>query len=221
MHAFRRPFFFSKSDYRANAINSVADAWTLLLKRFDSTAGLPDFSWYNIPKVYQITNKLPNGPKIHQMAVIYEFQLYQHFPFQGPPIFTQIGIFCLKICHLEPCSPVRQLHLDTYLWYTFFKKEVAQGGERTRVLSISFIFSLSPLYICDIPTYVGHWRCLTTNRYFISNSIFLIAGICNYSCCRGWVRISLKATEKRLEYWAQPLEKWTCSRAEYVLCNRI
>jgi hypothetical protein len=28
----------------------------------------------------------------------------------------------------------------------FLKKEVAQGGERTRVLSISFIFSFSPLY---------------------------------------------------------------------------
>jgi hypothetical protein len=29
--------------------------------------------------------------------------------------------------------------------YTFFK-EVARGGERTRILSISFIFSFSPLY---------------------------------------------------------------------------
>jgi hypothetical protein len=28
----------------------------------------------------------------------------------------------------------------------FFKKKVARGGERTRVLSISFIFSFSPLY---------------------------------------------------------------------------
>jgi hypothetical protein len=29
---------------------------------------------------------------------------------------------------------------------TYFKKEVARGGERTRVLLISFIFSFSPLY---------------------------------------------------------------------------
>jgi UDP-N-acetylglucosamine pyrophosphorylase len=29
----------------------------------------------------------------------------------------------------------------------FFLKEIARGGERTRVLSISFIFSFSPLYI--------------------------------------------------------------------------
>jgi hypothetical protein len=28
----------------------------------------------------------------------------------------------------------------------FLKKEVARGGEQTRVLSISFIFSFSPLY---------------------------------------------------------------------------
>jgi protoporphyrinogen oxidase len=45
----------------------------------DSTSGLPDFSWYNIPKwekIYQITIKYtkwtqytPNGSKIDQMAV--------------------------------------------------------------------------------------------------------------------------------------------------------
>jgi hypothetical protein len=31
-------------------------------------------------------------------------------------------------------------------FFFFFFKEVARGGERTRVLSISFIFSFSPLY---------------------------------------------------------------------------
>jgi hypothetical protein len=31
-------------------------------------------------------------------------------------------------------------------FFVFFFKEVARGGERTRVLSISFIFSFSPLY---------------------------------------------------------------------------
>jgi hypothetical protein len=30
--------------------------------------------------------------------------------------------------------------------FFFLKKEVARGGERTRILSISFIFSFSPLY---------------------------------------------------------------------------
>jgi hypothetical protein len=30
--------------------------------------------------------------------------------------------------------------------WKFFKKEVDRGGERTRVFSISFIFSFSPFY---------------------------------------------------------------------------
>jgi hypothetical protein len=37
-------------------------------------AGLPDFSWHNIPKLwkmYQIATKLPNYHKINEMAVIY------------------------------------------------------------------------------------------------------------------------------------------------------
>jgi hypothetical protein len=53
----------------------------------------------NIPKtgnIYPMTtnytkrpSNIPNGHKI-----------YQHFPFQGPPKFTQTGIFGLKINHL-------------------------------------------------------------------------------------------------------------------------
>jgi hypothetical protein len=37
-------------------------------------AGLPDYSWHNIPKrgeMYQIAAKLPIGHKIFQMAIIY------------------------------------------------------------------------------------------------------------------------------------------------------
>jgi hypothetical protein len=38
-----------------------------------SYPGLPDFSWYNIPKrekyIYQITKKLPIVQKVYQMAV--------------------------------------------------------------------------------------------------------------------------------------------------------
>jgi hypothetical protein len=40
----------------------------------EEKAGLPDFSSYNIPKrgkIYQLATKLPNGPKIYQMVVIY------------------------------------------------------------------------------------------------------------------------------------------------------
>jgi hypothetical protein len=35
---------------------------------------LPDFSLFNIPKrreIYQVASKLPNGPKIYQMAQKY------------------------------------------------------------------------------------------------------------------------------------------------------
>jgi hypothetical protein len=73
------------------------------------TSGLPDFSWYNIPKpekicryiykMYQMATKytkcqqnIPNGNKIYQMAVnilnghkMYQIaKIYQHFPFQDP-----------------------------------------------------------------------------------------------------------------------------------------
>jgi hypothetical protein len=66
---------------------------------------LPDFSLHNIPKwgkIYQIATTLPNGHKIYQMAVVYSKwpQKYQPFPFQGLPMFTQIGIFGLKTFHL-------------------------------------------------------------------------------------------------------------------------
>jgi hypothetical protein len=40
---------------------------------------------------------------------------------------------------------LRPLVYLTAIWYIFFK-EVARGGERSRVLSISFIFSFSPPY---------------------------------------------------------------------------
>jgi hypothetical protein len=40
---------------------------------------------------------IPNGRKIFQMVIKY---LHQHFPFQGPPKFTQIWIFGSKTNHL-------------------------------------------------------------------------------------------------------------------------
>jgi hypothetical protein len=45
----------------------------------------------NIPN----DQKIPNGRKI-----------YQHYPLQDPPKFTQIGIFALKICHLATLAGV-------------------------------------------------------------------------------------------------------------------
>jgi hypothetical protein len=43
-----------------------------------------------------MATKFPNGYKIFQMAVNYT----KHFPFQGPPEYTQLGIFGMKINHL-------------------------------------------------------------------------------------------------------------------------
>jgi hypothetical protein len=55
-----------------------------VMNRTDVESGLPDFStqFTKAEKMYHIANKLPNGHKI-----------YQPFPIQGPPKFTQIGIF--------------------------------------------------------------------------------------------------------------------------------
>jgi hypothetical protein len=84
-----------------------------LLPRDYILPGLPDFSWSKhtkMGKLYQMatnytkrpqiipkfSDNIPNGLKIFQMAIKYTKQ----FAFQGPPKFTQIGIFGLKINHL-------------------------------------------------------------------------------------------------------------------------
>jgi hypothetical protein len=69
----------------------------------EAAAGLPDFSWYNIPnrekyilndsKIYQMTVNGPNGHRIDQ-----------HLPLQDRAKFTQIGIFGLKL-HLPSGNP--------------------------------------------------------------------------------------------------------------------
>jgi hypothetical protein len=63
--------------------------------------GLPDFSLFDIPKhgeIYQIVIKIPNGNKIHRIAVIYSkwAENIPTFLFQGLPKLTQIWIFGLK-----------------------------------------------------------------------------------------------------------------------------
>jgi hypothetical protein len=73
----------------------------------EAGTGLPDFSWYNIPKrgkIYQMTIKytklsqnIPNCCKIH---IPDGHKMYQHHPLPEPPKCTQIGIFGLKINHL-------------------------------------------------------------------------------------------------------------------------
>jgi hypothetical protein len=70
-------------------------------------AGLPGFSWYNIPKrgkrkCTKWPQCRPNGSKIDTMAIQY---MYQHHPLQELSKFTQNGIFGFKICHLATLVP--------------------------------------------------------------------------------------------------------------------
>jgi hypothetical protein len=54
--------------------------------------------------MYKITTKLPSDHKIYQIHntkyIPNGHEIYQHFPFKGPPKFTQSGIFGLKTYHL-------------------------------------------------------------------------------------------------------------------------
>jgi hypothetical protein len=73
------------------------------------SAGLSDFLGPNKPKTGK---NIQNDHKLYQkavnctkMAVKNKFQMLikyiqQHFPFQGPPNFTNVGIFGLKKKHL-------------------------------------------------------------------------------------------------------------------------
>jgi hypothetical protein len=55
-------------------------------------------------KMYQMAENYNNWTHIvsngHKIGTLYGHKTNQHFPIQGPPKFTQIGIFGLKINHL-------------------------------------------------------------------------------------------------------------------------
>jgi hypothetical protein len=92
--------FESFSDQRVGTKSIEANTKTL-------TAGLPDFSWHNIPargKIYQINKKytkwalnISNGFKIY---IPNDHKIHQHLPLQDPPKCTRITIFGQKINHL-------------------------------------------------------------------------------------------------------------------------
>jgi hypothetical protein len=71
-----------------------------------SLTGLPDCSQ---SKHIKNGKNIPNYRKLNQMAIHCSkfpknipngHKIYQHVPFQGPPKFTQIGIFGMKTNHL-------------------------------------------------------------------------------------------------------------------------
>jgi hypothetical protein len=60
---------------------------------------------------------VPNGRKIYRMATkMYQMAvkstkwplIYPHFPFLGPPRYTQIGTFGMKIYHLATLIAIEQ-----------------------------------------------------------------------------------------------------------------
>jgi hypothetical protein len=77
--------------------------------RLSFWAGLPDFSWNNIPeceKIYQLTIKLLNGHKLYKMAVnilqmditytnIFDFKALQNLP--------KLGFLVWKYTIWQPC----------------------------------------------------------------------------------------------------------------------
>jgi hypothetical protein len=77
--------------------------------------GLPDlYAIPNIPKrgkIYQRTSNYTKWPYIasngQKLLIQNGRKKYQHFPFQGPPKYTQIRIFGLKINHLATLRVTR------------------------------------------------------------------------------------------------------------------
>jgi hypothetical protein len=61
-------------------------------------SGLPDFFWYDIPKLHNCTKIATKYTKWPQNRP-YGHKLYQHLSLQDTPKFTPIGIFGLKTYH--------------------------------------------------------------------------------------------------------------------------
>jgi hypothetical protein len=62
---------------------------------FAITAGLPDFSWYNIPKQEKIPNDRKNGHKIYLIAMKIPkgHDISRNFPFQGLKSIPKLGFW--------------------------------------------------------------------------------------------------------------------------------
>jgi hypothetical protein len=126
-------------------------------------AGLPDFSWCNIPKrgkIYQMTIKysvwpqnIQNDRKINKMAV------KQPFPLQGPPKYSQIGIFGMKI-GIPSGNPAAGNKTKPLICRAaqqqFIKKtkpsdfSFPRGRHKVRaLLSNTHEYEISGLFVCD------------------------------------------------------------------------
>jgi hypothetical protein len=104
LHFCKKYPFFAKEEQNYTVVIYFHKPIKTLLSK--SQTGLPDFSWYKIPKrekIWQIATNYTKcplnitkdrkiGPSVHK--------IYQHLPLQDPPKFTQIWIFGLKTNHL-------------------------------------------------------------------------------------------------------------------------
>jgi hypothetical protein len=66
-----------------------------LVQTYQHCKNIPNDHKQTIPNYLRVS--VSNGRKISQMVIKHT---YQHFPFHGPPKYTQIGIFGMKINHL-------------------------------------------------------------------------------------------------------------------------
>jgi hypothetical protein len=86
-----------------------------------SQAGLPDFSWHNIPKqgkIYQVTTTLQNGQRIFQMAVKYSKWPYNipTFPILRPSkICPNLDFWFENIPFGNPGLKLRTVELSAWL----------------------------------------------------------------------------------------------------------
>jgi hypothetical protein len=115
----------------------ICDKWQLILHytktfakcrtaKYASEAGLPDFSWYMIPKLekmYQMNTKciqwarhIPNVHKIFQMARKY-FTIFQSQALQNLP---KLGFLVWKQTIWQPCSEGFLERLNQLLLWLMF-----------------------------------------------------------------------------------------------------
>jgi hypothetical protein len=91
-------------------------------------AGLSDFLCYNTSRqelIYQMTTKYTNWPQ----NIPNDHDLYQHFPFQGPPKYTQIVIFWGKYT-------IRQLRFKEALKSTYLILSQNLGSHVTKIFNL-------------------------------------------------------------------------------------
>jgi hypothetical protein len=81
------------------------------------------WSYQNGLKCTKWAQNVPNGhiniPNVRKIHIPNGHKIYQHFPIEGPPKFTQIGILGLKINHLATLLPRRKNNSSLFILCTY------------------------------------------------------------------------------------------------------